>query len=59
MKLADGELRFVEDTDRFNRKVVRVELSLDTPTTKLLKKGKATLKVKKVTMVDTDDVKVD
>lgn len=59
MKLSDGELRFVEDFDRFNRKIIRVELSLTTPTTKLLKKGKAVLKVKEVTVVDADDVKVD
>ena len=55
----DGELRFVEERDRFGRSKWRVELSLNTPTDKLLKKGKATVTVKEVAMVDMDKIKVD
>ena len=55
MKIRDGELRFVEEKDRFGRSKWRVELSLNTDTTKLLKKGKATVSVKKVSYVDVED----
>jgi len=53
--MRDGELRFVETTDRFGRTKLRCELSLNTSTDKLLKKGKATVTVKKVSEVDVED----
>ena len=51
---SDGELRFIEEKDRFGRSKWRCELSLETPTDKLLKKGKCTVAVRKVIGVDID-----
>jgi len=48
----DGELRFVEDIDRFGRSKWHLEISIETPHEKLFKRGSCKLKVKKYQNVE-------